>query len=188
MPGIKTRLMWQVQAKRLRLSKSFSILPCLGRQLRGKQPPKRNKRTQDTGRPEVRKSLVKSGTRVRARHERTRPERKRQLRGHAGFAFCFSYPLLSVAAVQSSGQQRAVSFAGSLSGNIPSKHTGVAVAVSATACPFFQHLRIMMTLCNLVYVYWMYPECILSGIPSVYVTRGSTSNAGCETLEKKLRT
>lgn len=28
---------------------------------------------------------------------------------------------------------------------------------------------------NLLYVYWMYPECFLSGIPSVYVTGGQIS-------------
>lgn len=31
---------------------------------------------------------------------------------------------------------------------------------------------------HFVYVYWMYPECYLSGIPSVYVTRGITDIVG----------
>lgn len=56
-------------------------------------------------------------------------------------------------------------------------HTGVCGKRVWRHCVLLMLMLLLMLRCDFVYVYWMYPECLICpDLPSVYVTRGSTFN------------
>lgn len=168
--GYRNHFRFSIRSSRWKLDEPASQ-PASHHQRKGNGLGHRNRHR--TQRPEVavgrRKMPVKSGIRVRVRHERS-ARKETTITRTCRLLSCFSCQLVSVAAVQSSGQQRR-----------DSQTPGVQCRKYIFNCST-RTLRRMVILCNFVYVYWMYPECILSGIPSVYVTRGNTFNAGRENL------